>query len=134
MRLWSRGLSLVSLFALGVSTLACNNTLNPLCGSARPAPMIASLSPSTVSFSQVQSGTMLTINGSHFVSSTEVLLNSTALAATVVSDSQLKIKLTSAVIAAPGKVQVQVKTPTGNSGDLGCTSGGTSSALTLTVN
>ena len=31
-------------------------------------------------------------------------------------------------------VKVSVLTPSGNSGDLGCTSGGTSSALTLTVN
>jgi hypothetical protein len=38
------------------------------------------------------------------------------------------------MIPAPGSFEVVVKTPAGNSGDLGCSSGGTSSAQTLTVN
>lgn len=96
--------------------------------------MIGSLSPSTVSFTQVQSGTMLVVSGKNFVSSTEVLIDSTPLAATVVSDTQLKVKLTTGVISAPGTVKVVVRTPAGNTSDLGCTSGGNSSALMLTVN
>lgn len=128
-----RGLSVASLFAICLLT-GCNNTLNPLCGSARPAPLIGSLSPSTVSFAQVQSGVVVTVNGSNFVSSSEVVVNSTALSATVVSDKQLKVKLTPDVISGPGSVKVKVNTPSGNSGDLGCTSGGNSSILTLTVN
>ena len=111
----------------------CNNTLNPLCGSARPAPLISSLSPSTLTFAQVQQAPMLIVNGSNFVSASEVVINSTPLAATVVSSQQLKVKLTTDVISAPGAVKVSVLTPSGNSGDLGCTSGGTSSVLTLTV-
>lgn len=134
MRFRTCGLSFACLFVVALSTLGCNNTLNPLCGSARPAPLIGSLSPSTVTFAQVQQGVMLTVNGSNFVSSSELLLNSTPLGVTVVSDQQLKLKLTAGVISGPGQVKVQVKTPSGNSGDLGCTSGGTSSALTLTVN
>ena len=133
MRFRTCGLSFACLLVIALSTLGCNNTLNPLCGSARPAPLIGSLSPSTVTFAQVQAGVMLTVNGSNFVSSSELLLNSTPLGVTVVSDQQLKVKLTTGVISGPGPVTVKVQTPSGNSGDLGCTSGGTSAALTLTV-
>jgi IPT/TIG domain len=129
----NRALSLAVLLAL-FFVAGCNNTLNPLCGSARPMPVIGSLSPSTVSFVQVQQGLMLTVNGSDFVSSSEVVINSTPLSATVVSDDQLKVKLTTDVISASGLVKVSVETPSGNSGDLDCTSGGQSSALILTVN
>ena len=124
-----------SLLVLGTSLLlGCNNTLNPLCGSARPAPVIASISPVTMSFAEVQQGTTLTVNGSQFVSSSEVVIDTKPLAATVVSPQQLKVKLSTDVIAAPGQVKVMVQTPSGNSGDLGCTSGGNSSVLMLTVN
>jgi IPT/TIG domain len=111
----------------------CSNALNPLCGSSRPAPLIGSLSPSTMTFAQVQQGSTLTVNGSNFVSSSEVMINSTPLAATIVSATQLKVKLTTGVISGPGSVKIKVHTPSGNSGDLGCTSGGDSSVLTLTV-
>jgi hypothetical protein len=47
------GRSLAALLAL-LFLAGCNNTLNPLCGSARPSPLIGSLSPSTMSFAQVQ--------------------------------------------------------------------------------
>jgi hypothetical protein len=133
MRFRSCGLSFACLLLLALSVVGCNNALNPLCGSARPAPLISSLQPSTVSFSQVQQGFTLTVNGSDFVSSSEVLINSTPLGATIVSSQQLKVKLTSDVISGPGKVKVEVQTPSGNTGDLGCNSGGTTSALTLTV-
>ncbi|MCU1302509.1 MAG: hypothetical protein JWQ87_2793 [Candidatus Sulfotelmatobacter sp.] len=126
-------LSLAGLLALSVLS-GCNNTLNPLCGSSRPAPLIGSLSPSTVTFAQVQQGATLTVNGSHFVSASQIMINTTPLSATVVSDQQLKVKITPDVISGPGTVKVSVYTPSGNSGDLGCSSGGTSSVLTLTVN
>jgi hypothetical protein len=111
----------------------CNNTLNPLCTSARPAPLIGSISPSTTTFAQVQQGVELVVNGSNFVSSTEVMINSTPLGASVVSSTQLKVKISSDVISGPGQVKVMVQTPSGNTGDLGCTSGGKSSVLVLTV-
>jgi len=111
----------------------CNNTLNPLCGSARPAPLIASLSPSTISFAQIQQGTLLTVDGSQFVSSSEVVINGKPLSTTVISSQQLTVMLTTGVISGPGPVNVSVNTPGGNSGNLGCTSGGDSSTLVLTV-
>ncbi len=134
MRFRSCALPFACLFVIAFSTLACNNTLNPLCGSVRPAPLIGALSPSTVPFTQIQSGMTLTVTGSNFVSSSEVLVNSTPLSANVVSPTQMKMQLTTGVISGPGKVKISVDTPAGNTADLGCTSGGTSSALTLTVN
>jgi hypothetical protein len=114
--------------------LGCNNTLNPLCGSARPVPVIGSLSPSMVTFAQVQSGVTITVNGNQFVAASEVIVNSTAIAATVLSPQKLTVKLSTDVVSGPGTVKMMVQTPEGNSGNLGCTSGGTSSALVLTVN
>jgi hypothetical protein len=87
-----------------------------------------------MTFTQVQLGDTLIVNGSHFVTASQVVINTTPLSATVVSDQQLKLKLSSDVISGPGPVNVTVRTPSGNSGDLGCTSGGTSSVLVLTVN
>ena len=135
MRLSNCGLPFVCLLVLGlVSLLGCNNTLNPLCGSARPVPVIGSLSPSSVTFAQVQAGVTITVNGNQFVSASQVMVNSTPIAATVLSAQKLTVKLSTDVISGPGTVKIMVKTPEGNSGDLGCTSGGTSSALVLTVN
>lgn len=128
----NRGFSLAGLLML-FFLAGCNNTLNPLCGSARPAPVIGSLSPSTITFAQVQQGVVLTVNGSDFVSSSEVMINSTPLSATVVSNEQLTVMLTTGVLSAPGNVSVSVLTPSGNSGSLGCTSGGQSSVLALAV-
>src|ERR1700735_2038057 len=88
----------------------CNNTLNPLCGSARPAPLIASLSPSTISFAQIQQGTLLTVDGSQFVSSSEVVINGKPLSTTVISSQQLNVTLTTGVITGPGPVNVSVDT------------------------
>src|SRR5664280_1741181 len=104
------------------------NALNPLCGSARPAPVIGSLSPSTITFVEVEQGFLLTVNGSRFVSSSVVVINGTAL-----SSQQLQVTITTAVIFALGTANVTVNTPSGNSGDVGCTSGGTSRALVLTL-
>jgi hypothetical protein len=109
------------------------NALNPLCGSARPAPIIGSLSASTITFAEVQQGFLLIVNGSQFVSSSVVVINGTTLSTKVTSSQQLQVAITTALISAPGTASVTVKTPSGNSGDLGCTSGGTSRALVLTV-
>jgi len=112
----------------------CSNTLNPFCGSARPAPLIGSLSPSTISFFQIQQGTTLTVKGSQFVSASEVVINGKALSTNVLSSTQLTVTLTTSLISGPGTLDVSVHTPSGNSGDVGCTSGGNSSTLVLTVN
>jgi hypothetical protein len=108
------------------------NALNPLCGSARPSPSLSSISPTTMAFSQLPS--TLTAAGGHFVASSVILVNGAPLTTIVVSSSQLTATVTSSMIPAPGSYKIEVQTPSGNSGNLGCSSGGTSSAQTLTVN
>jgi hypothetical protein len=133
MKRFSSFLRLCSALLLALLVFQGCNALNPLCGSARPAPVIGSLSASTITFAQVQQGFLLTVNGSHFVSSSVVVINGTTLSTLATSSQQLQTTITTALISGPGTASVKVNTPSGNSGNLGCTSGGTSSALTLTI-
>lgn len=110
------------------------NALNPLCGSARPSPSLKSISPTTMVFAQLPPSFVLTATGGHFVASTVIVFNGTTIATTVVSSSQLTATVTSSMIPATGSFKVVAQTPSGNSGNLGCSSGGTSGAQTLTVN
>ena len=73
------------------------------------------------------------MNGSQFVSSSVVVINGTALSTTEVSTQQLQVTITTALISGPGTASVTVNTPGGTTGNLGCTSGGTSSSLVLTI-
>jgi hypothetical protein len=125
---------LLSSWLVALSLLPGCNTLNPLCGSARPKPSLSSISPATMAFSQLPPSFVLTATGGHFVSSSVMVFNGATLATTVVSSSELTAEITSSMIPAAGSFSVVVKTPAGNSGDVGCSSGGTSSAQTLTVN
>jgi hypothetical protein len=84
-------------------------------------------------FAQVQQGAVLIVNGSQFVSSSVVVVNGETLSTTVTSRQQLKVMITTGLISGPGAVNVFVHTPGGNSGDLGCASGGNSSVLVLTI-
>ena len=124
-------LSLAVLLALFF--LAGCNATNPVCGSSRPKPLIGSISPSTMDFSQVQQGTVLTVKGSQFVASSVVVVNGETLSTKVVSSTELQVTITTGLIQAPGTFNVFVQTPGGNSGDLGCASGGNSSVLVLIV-
>jgi hypothetical protein len=110
------------------------NALNPLCGSARPVPILNSISPATIVFSQLPPSFALSATGGDFVSSSVVVLNGVALATVVNSSSQVTVTITSSMIPAPGNFNIAVQTPSGNSGNLGCSSGGTSSVRVLTVN
>ena len=124
-----------SLFALllGSMLLAGCGVLNPFCGSARPKPVLTSLAPNPASLAQVQQGLLLTVNGSNFYSSSRVVWNGAVLHTTVVSSTQLQAQITTAQISSPGTAQIIVHTPANLSGDLGCDSGGDSTALTFTV-
>jgi hypothetical protein len=110
------------------------NSINPLCGSARPVPVIGSLSDTTVTLTQVQQGFVLTVSGKEFVSASVVMINGTSMSTTVVSSVELQATVPAGFLPAPGSANVTVKTPSGNSGNLGCSSGGTSAALTMTIN
>jgi hypothetical protein len=129
-RAFLRPLSALLLASLAFQ--ACN-AINPLCGSARPDPVIGSLSASTITLSEVQPGFVLDVYGARFVSSSVVVVNGTKLSTVVTSSTQLQVTITAALISTPGTASVTVNTPGGNSGDLGCTSGGTSGALVLTI-
>lgn len=109
------------------------NALNPFCGSSRPAPVVSSLSANTITFAQLQQGFLLTVYGKDFVASSVVVINGTTLSTTVQSSQQLQVAIPTNLVSGPGSASVTVNTPAGNSGDLGCSSGGTSSALTLTI-
>jgi ABC-type taurine transport system substrate-binding protein len=63
-----------------------------------------------------------------------MVFNGATLVTTVVSGSILTANITSSMIPAAGSFNVKVQTPSGNTGNLGCSSGGTSSAQVLTVN
>jgi hypothetical protein len=123
----------LSVLLLASLVLQGCNALNPLCGSARPAPIIGSLSASTITFAEVQQGFPLSVDGSQFVSSSVVVINGTTLSTEIMSGQQLQVTITTDLISAPGTLNVTVKTPSGNSADLGCTSGGTSRVLVLTI-
>jgi len=129
----SRYFRRLSAILLAIFVLQGCNALNPLCGSARPAPIIGSLSATTITFAEVQKGFLLSVNGSHFVSSSVVVINGTTLSTQAISSQQLEVTITTALISAAGTASVEVNTPSGNSGNLGCTSGGTSRALILTI-
>jgi hypothetical protein len=118
---------------LALLFLASCGTSNPICSSSRPKPLIGSLSPSTMDFAQVQQGAVLTVTGSNFVASSVVVINGQTLSTTVVSGQELQVPITTGLISAPGSLQVSVQTPGGNSGDIGCASGGSSSVLVLTI-
>ena len=124
-----------SLFAppFAIMFLAGCGALNPFCGSARPKPVLTSLAPNPASLAQVQQGLLLTVNGSHFYSSSILLWNGDALPTTVMSSTQIQATITRTQISSLGTAQIVVHTPANLSGDLGCDSGGNSKALTFTV-
>jgi hypothetical protein len=81
----------------------------------------------------VQQGFPLSVDGSQFVSSSVVVINGKTLSTEIMSSQQLQVTITTDLISTPGTLNVTVETPSGNSGDLGCTSGGTSRVLVLTI-
>jgi hypothetical protein len=109
------------------------NAINPFCGSARPAPNISSLSRTSITFGDVEQGYPLSVNGSAFVSSSVVVVNGIEVSTEVTSSTLLQVTLTTAEIPAPGIANILVKTPSGNSGDAGCKSGGNSRTLVLMI-
>ena len=81
----------------------------------------------------MQQGYVLTVTGTEFVSASVVLVNGTTLATTVVSNQELQVTLSTDLITGPEDVTVTVRTPSGTTGSLGCSSGGTSAALPLAI-
>jgi hypothetical protein len=123
----------LSALLIAVLMLQGCNSLNPLCGSARPAPGITALSATTVTFAQIQQGYLLTVTGTNIVSSSEIEINGNIEATQIISSTEAQITLNDVMIPAVGAANVTLHTPGGNSSDAGCSSGGTSSPLTLTI-
>jgi hypothetical protein len=87
-------------------------------------PQIVSLSPNSVIAEG--SGFTLTVNGSGFVATSQVLWNGNARTTTFVTSSQLTISVTSSDIAVIGSASVSVTSPSPG--------GGTSGTLTFNIN
>ena len=122
--------------AAAIALLLCLpgcGALNPLCGSARPTPSLSSLNPSTVTLGEVQAGTTITLSGSNFVASSVAVINNIQLASTVTNSTTIKATVDTKSVGGSGSYTVWVYTPAGNSEDLGCSSGGNSAKLPLTV-
>jgi hypothetical protein len=85
-------------------------------------------------FSELPPSFVLTATGSHFVASSVVVFNGATLPTAVMSSTELTVNITSDMIPATGSFNVLVQTPAGNSGNLGCSSGGNSKDEVLTVN
>ncbi|WP_148210253.1 IPT/TIG domain-containing protein [Candidatus Korobacter versatilis] len=124
--------AMVAVIAAALFFASCS-PIDLVCNSARPVPVIATITPSSATFADVQASLTLTVDGSKFVSSSIIELNGAPLATTVVSATRLQATITTTQIAAPGTAKISVHTPSNLSGDLGCTSGGDSASLTLTV-
>ncbi len=124
---------LLATMFLATMFLAGCGVSNPLCGSARPKPVLSSLAPNTASISQIEQGLLLTATGSQFYSNSLIAWNGVALSTTVVSGTELQTTITTTKISSPGTAQILVHTPANLSGDLGCDSGGDSPELTFTV-
>jgi len=117
----------------GLLALIGCNALNPVCQSARPSPVLTSIDPTSVSYSDVQKTFTLNIVGSRFVASSVAVIDTVQLATVVTSSTTMTATVGPTDIKSLGTVQVWVFTPAGNTGDLGCSSGGNSSKTSLTV-
>ena len=123
----------LGILAAWVLMLPACSSLNPLCGSSRPVPVLTSLSPPTVAFSRIQQSFVLTLNGSNFDASSIVFVNGNSVTPVVASHQLLQATLTTKQVTGPGAANILVHTPAGTTGDLGCSSGGNSATLVLTV-
>ena len=124
--------SLVALIVAALGLPGCS-AINPLCGSSRPTPVLTSISPATVTEAEVQSSLTLNLVGSHFVGASVVEINNVQVTTDVTASTTIKATVGPASINGTGVYKVWVSTPAGNSGNLGCDSGGSSSQASLTV-
>jgi hypothetical protein len=88
-----------------------------------PVPSMSSISPTSVTAGGA--GFTLTVNGSNFVSGSQVQVNGSARTTTFVSSTQLTAAISASDISSPGNLSVTVSSP--------APGGGASSALTLAV-
>ncbi len=104
----------------GGTSTPVNFTITP----DNPAPTLASVAPTSVTAGA--SAFTLTVSGSHFIASSVVHWNGSALPTTYVSSTELTAQVAASFVTAAGSASVTVVTPTPG--------GGTSAAATLTIN
>jgi len=123
-------LVILLLSALGLP--GCS-AINPLCGSSRPVPVLTSINPTTITEAEVLSTVTVNLVGSHFVGASVVEINNVQVTTDVTSSTTIKATVGPASVNGTGVFKIWVSTPAGNSGSLGCDSGGNSSQASLTV-
>lgn len=90
---------------------------------ANPAPTLSAISPTNLAAGSAD--TTLTLSGDGFAAQSVVQANGTALATTVVSDTQLTAVVPSTMLAIAGTLSITVENPTPG--------GGTSTSIALTI-
>ena len=106
------------------------------CQGSVPQPQIAALSPDTIS-SDVES-ILLIVNGSGFVTQSQIMWNGSALPTTFMDSRHLQTAITQQTFASFGgsagsTVQISVNSP-GSGANLGCPIGANSATLVLFIN
>ena len=105
----------------GGTSAALSFTISPV---PNPAPSLKSLSPSSVVAGAP--AFTLTVNGSGFVSGSQVLWNGSTRATAYVSSTSLSAQILATDVSSPGSASVSVENP--------APGGGTSAVLTFTIN
>jgi hypothetical protein len=106
------------------------------CFDAIPQPEISSLTPDAVWWGS--DPVLLTVNGSYFVSQSQVLWNGSPVLTTYLNSHQLQTTITLETFdslggSAGSTVSITVRTPQSIS-TVGCTNGGTSGVIFLVIN
>lgn len=124
-----------------VTMVSCGWTCSAVIGfdsclDAIPQPEISSLSPDTV-WSGSDS-TLLTVNGSHFVSQSQILWNDSPVQTTYLNSRQLQTTITQQTFGSFGSsagstVSIAVRSPESIT-IVGCANGGTSRIIWLVIN
>lgn len=109
------------------------SSINPLCGSSRPVPSLSSISPTTITAEEAKGSFQMRLIGGNFVSASVVVVNKINVSTNVTSSTTITATIEPADLNGAGDYGVWVNTPAGNSGDLGCSSGGSTNQATLTV-
>jgi hypothetical protein len=132
-----RGLTALSICLLLVALPSCGGGSNSMGTTNNPTPAITTLSPSSIAAgSTPPSG--LTVNGSGFISSSEVLFNGIGRQTTFMSSSQLSVQLGPSDLAATATIPVVVSNPapgggSSNSVNFDVLSGTPTGDFTITV-
>ena len=120
----SAGTRVLTASAMDTSGNTATTSINVNVETPNPVPSLKSLSPASTTHGG--KAFTLTVNGSNFVSGSDVEWNGKVVATTFVNSGEVTAKIPASDIAAAGTASVTVKNP--------APGGGTSNALTFTIN